>query len=84
MTTWTLPFVSWQDDPDDGAVALDPHAATSTATPAATHNRRYRHIDAAILCGSRRGAAFLVTGAVFLLALVAWIWIPDTSNAELM
>ena len=29
------------------------------------------------------GAAFLVTGAVFLLALVPWIWIPDTSNREL-
>jgi len=29
------------------------------------------------------GAAFLVTGAVFLLALVAWIWIPETSNREL-
>jgi len=29
------------------------------------------------------GAAFLVTGAVFLLALVAWIWIPETANREL-
>jgi MFS family permease len=29
------------------------------------------------------GAAFLATGAVFLLALLAWIWIPDTSNREL-
>jgi MFS family permease len=29
------------------------------------------------------GAAFLVTGAVFVLAVVAWIWIPETSNREL-
>jgi MFS family permease len=29
------------------------------------------------------GAAFLVTGAVFALALVAWIWIPETANREL-
>ena len=29
------------------------------------------------------GAAFLATGAVFVLALVAWIWIPETSNREL-
>ena len=29
------------------------------------------------------GPAFAVTGAVFLLAAVAWIWIPETRNAEL-
>ncbi|HYM23974.1 MAG TPA: MFS transporter, partial [Vicinamibacterales bacterium] len=29
------------------------------------------------------GAAFLATGAVFVLAMIAWIWIPDTSNREL-
>ena len=29
------------------------------------------------------GAAFLATGAVFILALIAWIWIPETSNREL-
>jgi MFS family permease len=29
------------------------------------------------------GAAFLATGAVFVLALVPWIWIPETANREL-
>ncbi|HMD35028.1 MAG TPA: MFS transporter [Vicinamibacterales bacterium] len=29
------------------------------------------------------GAAFLATGAAFVLALVAWIWIPETANREL-
>ena len=29
------------------------------------------------------GPAFAVTGAVFLLAAVAWIWIPETRGAEL-
>ena len=29
------------------------------------------------------GVAFAVTGAAFLLAAVAWIWIPNTRNAEL-
>jgi MFS family permease len=29
------------------------------------------------------GAAFALTGAVFLLAAVAWIWIPETRGAEL-
>ena len=29
------------------------------------------------------GPAFTVTGAVFLLAAVAWIWIPETRGAEL-
>jgi MFS family permease len=29
------------------------------------------------------GPAFAVTGAVFLLAAVAWIWIPETGGAEL-
>jgi MFS family permease len=30
------------------------------------------------------GAAFGITGAVFLLAALMWIWIPDTRNAELI
>jgi MFS family permease len=29
------------------------------------------------------GVAFAITGAAFLLAAVAWIWIPNTRNAEL-
>lgn len=29
------------------------------------------------------GAAFLVTGAAFLLAAISWIWIPETRGAEL-
>jgi MFS family permease len=29
------------------------------------------------------GPAFTVTGAVFLLAACAWIWIPETRGAEL-
>ena len=29
------------------------------------------------------GVAFTITGAAFLLAAVAWIWIPETRNAEL-
>ena len=30
------------------------------------------------------GAAFAVTGAAFLLAAIAWIWIPETKNRELV
>jgi sugar phosphate permease len=29
------------------------------------------------------GVAFAITGAAFLLAAVAWIWIPNTGNREL-
>jgi MFS family permease len=30
------------------------------------------------------GAAFTITGASFVLAALAWIWIPDTRNRELV
>jgi MFS family permease len=30
------------------------------------------------------GVAFTITGGAFLLAALAWIWIPDTKNRELM
>ena len=30
------------------------------------------------------GVAFTVTGAAFLLAALAWIWIPETKNQELL
>ena len=29
------------------------------------------------------GVAFAITGAAFLLAALAWIWIPETRNREL-
>jgi hypothetical protein len=29
------------------------------------------------------GLAFTIAGAAFLLAALAWVWIPETRNAEL-
>jgi MFS family permease len=69
-------------------VELYPTSVRATAAGVCYNTGRIASAAAPFIVGSLAAssgffAAFAVAGAAFLLAAVMWIWIPETSNAEL-
>jgi MFS family permease len=67
---------------------LYPTAVRATAAGVCYNTGRLASAAAPYVVGSLAesrgfGAAFLLTGSAFLLAAIAWIWIPDTRNRDL-